>query len=111
MIQVEEVPYAYINLDISNIESFHNDVSNIPVSVEVVPHKAYLIDEPITHSGAYLNFHIFRLSQNRINRNDQIRGISHNYTIQRIKCVFYTIISIPITIILIGYISTIWDRS
>jgi hypothetical protein len=106
MIQTEEVPYGYsidMSTDLSNIDLSDVSINLIPISVEVLPHKAYLIDEPI-HSS-YLNFQIFRLSENRdIERNN------HQIIMQRIKCIFYTLISIPITIILLGYISIIWER-
>jgi len=119
MIETEEVPYGYSidlshvdlsNIDLSNIDLSDLSINLIPISVEVVPHKAYLIDEPI-HSS-YLNFQIFRLSENRINRDTLInrhRG-NHQIIIQRIKCIFYTLISIPITIILLGYVSMAWER-
>lgn len=105
----EEVPYGYI--DISNISmDLAIDVSNVPISVEVVPHKAYLIDEPL---GAYLNFQIFRLSENRIRYTENI--LTHrrreDNVIKRIKCIFYTLISIPITILLVGCMSTLWNRT
>lgn len=111
MIETEEVPYCY-SIDLSNID-ISNDISInlIPVSVEVVPHKAYLIDSEqiCTNSNdhSYLNFQIFRLSENRINRH---RG-NHQIFIQRIKCIFYTLISIPITIILLGYVSIALERA
>ena len=99
---IEEVPYG--SLDISNI----NIDDSIPISVEVVPHKAYLIEE---QSSSYLNFQIFRLSENRINRDiiRQNRESSQNL-IKRIKCILYTMVSIPITILLLGYVSTLWNR-
>ena len=95
---IEEVPYGLIDLSNTDI--------NIPISVEVIPHKAYLIEE---HSSSYLNFQIFRLSENRIIRDINQRENDQNF-IKRIKCVLYTMISIPITVILLGYISTIWNR-
>ena len=101
---IEEVPYG--SLDVSNIDV---DVS-IPISVEVVPHKAYLIEEE--HSNDYLNFQIFRLTENRINGNiiiHQNRENSQNL-IKRIKYILYTMVSIPITILLLGYVSTLWNR-
>jgi hypothetical protein len=113
MIETEEVPYGY-SIDLSHVD-LSNELSDlsinlIPISVEVVPHKAYLIDEPI-HSS-YLNFQIFRLSDNR-NRDTLIERDRNNHQllIQRIKCIFYTLISIPITIILLGYVSTVWERA
>lgn len=105
---IEEIPYG--SLDISNI----NVDDSIPISVEVVPHKAYLIEEHSNHdSSTYLNFQVFRLSENRINR---ARGIVRNraheqHVIKRIKCILYTMISIPITILLLGYVSTLWNRN
>lgn len=107
---IEEVPYG--SLDISNI----NIDESIPISVEVVPHKAYLIEE---HSTSYLNFQIFRLTENRINRQSIHRQIIHRESIhrenaqnlaKRIKCILYIMVSIPITILLLGYVSTIWNR-
>ena len=111
MIETEEVPYGY-SIDLSHVDLSNVDISDlsinlIPISVEVVPHKAYLINEPESiHS--YLNFQIFRLSENRINRNIDERN--NQIIIQRIKCIFYTLISIPITIILLGYISVALER-
>jgi len=104
VIEVIEVPYG--SLDVSNIDT---DIS-IPISVEVVPHKVYLIKEE--HSSAYLNFQMFRLTENRINRDivmNQNRENAQNL-IQRVKCILYTMVSIPITIILVRYSSTIWNR-
>jgi hypothetical protein len=101
---IEEIPYG--SLDISNI----NVDDSIPISVEVVPHKAYLIEEE--HSNDYLNFQIFRLTENRINGNiiiHQNRENSQNL-IKRIKYILYTMVSIPITILLLGYVSTLWNR-
>ena len=119
----EEVPYAYVDsIDLSNVDLSNNlldlSINLIPISVEVVPHKAYLIDEPESihsQSASYLNFQIFRLSENRINRDrdtliNRDRG-NHQIFIQRIKCIFYTLISIPITIILLGYVSMAWERA
>jgi hypothetical protein len=103
---IEEVPYGL--RDISNT---HIDYS-IPISVEVVP-QACLIEESNYHSNAYLNFQIFRLTENRINRDiliNQNRESAQNL-IKRIKCILYVMVSIPITIILLGYISTIWNDS
>lgn len=124
----EEVPYGYI--DLSNVDLSNNDLSkidpsdSIPISVEVVPHKVYLIDEPqsiqshsihSTNGGhSYLNFQIFRLSENRNRQIDIETGTvieRNNQIIQRIKCIFYTLISIPITIILLGYVSIAWERA
>jgi hypothetical protein len=113
MIQVIEVPYG--SLDISNI----NVNDSIPISVEVVPHKAYLIED--SNHDSYLNFQLFRLSENRINRDIvyQNRQSNHRESIhrensqnllKRIKCILYTMVSIPITILLLGYVSTIWNR-
>ena len=99
---IEEVPYG--SLDISNIID-----DSIPISVEVVPHKAYLIEE---QSTSYLNFQMFRLTENRINRDiiiHQNRESAQNL-MKRIKCILYAMVSIPITIILLGYSSTIWNR-
>jgi hypothetical protein len=128
MIETEEVPYGY-SIDLSNVDLSNTDLSNdlslnlIPISVEVVPHKAYLIEgdqlhrnqNSELHSVSFLNFHIFRLSENRINRDRNInieRNINnHQILIQRIKCIFYTLISIPITIILLGYVSMVWERA
>lgn len=100
---IEEVPYG--SLDISNIDID----DSIPISVEVVPHKAYLIEEE--HSSSYLNFQIFRLTENRINRDiiRQNRESSQNL-VKKIKCILYTMVSIPITILLVGYISTLLNR-
>jgi hypothetical protein len=116
MIETEEVPYGYSidlsHVDLSNIDLSDLSINLIPISVEVVPHKAYLIDEPESiHS--YLNFQIFRLSENRINRDTLIERNRNNHQIiiQRIKCIFYTLISIPITIILLGYVSMAWERT
>ena len=99
---IEEVPYG--SLDISNI----NIDDSIPISVEVVPHKAYLIEHPNA-----LNFQIFRLTENRINREgihrESIHRESAQNLIKRIKCILYAMVSIPITIILLGYSSTIWN--
>jgi hypothetical protein len=128
----EEVPYAYVDsIDLSNVDlsiDLSNNLSDlsinlIPISVEIVPHKAYLIDEPQSHSQStnghghsYLNYQIFR-SENRINRDRDIlietdrSRINHQILIQRIKCIFYTLISIPITIILLGYVSMTWERA
>ena len=111
MIETEEVPYGYSidfsHVDLSNVDISDLSINLIPISVEVVPHKAYLINEPESiHS--YLNFQIFRLSENRINRNIDERN--NQIIIQRIKCIFYTLISIPITIILLGYISVALER-
>ncbi len=111
MIEANEVPYGLI--DVSNTDI------NIPISVEaveVVPHKAYLIEE--NQLGAYLNFQMFGLSENRINRHINIhinRDINRNRdndrnVIKRIKCIICTMITIPFTVILLGYISTIWNR-
>jgi hypothetical protein len=106
---IEEVPYG--SRDISNIID-----DSIPISVEVVPHKAYLIEEHSNLSSAYLNFQMFRLTENRINRDiiRQNRENSHienaHNLIKRIKCILFTMISIPIIIILLGYVSTIWNR-
>jgi hypothetical protein len=108
---IEEVPYG--SLDVSNI----NIDDSIPISVEVVPHKAYLIEEEYNNSNSYLNFQIFRLTENRINRDiiqnrDIIRQNRENAQnlLKRIKCILYTMVSIPITILLLGYVSTIWNR-
>ena len=103
---IEEIPYG--SLDISNI----NVDDSMPISVEVVPHKAYLIEEHSNHdSSAYLNFQMFRLSENRINRNI-IRNREHEqHVIKRIKCILYTMVSIPITILLVGYISTLLNHT
>jgi len=120
MIETEEVPYGY-SIDLSNVDLSNIDVSNdlsinlIPTSVEVVPHKAILIeaDQICTIDDSYLNFQIFRLSENRINRDTIInrhRGNDQIF-IQRIKCIFYTLISIPITIILLGYVSMASERA
>ena len=105
---IEEVPYA--SRDISNVDID----DSMPISVEVVAHKAYLIEE---HSNAHLNFQIFRLNENRINRNIVIyenRESSHRENAQilinRIKCILYTMVSIPITILLVGYVSTLWNH-
>jgi hypothetical protein len=104
---IEEIPYG--SLDISNI----NIDDSIPISVEVVPHKAYLIEEHSNHdSSSYLNFQIFRLTENRINRDiiaRQNRESSQNL-VKNIKCILYTMVSIPITILLVGYISTLLNR-
>jgi hypothetical protein len=97
---IEEVPYG--SRDISNVDT---DIS-IPISVEVFPHKVYLIEDNLSHSGAYLNFQTFRLSENRINRE---RESSQNL-IKKVKCILYTMVSIPITILLLGYVSTTWNR-
>lgn len=106
---IEEIPYG--SLDISNI----NVDDSMPISVEVVPHKAYLIEEE--YSNSYLNFQIFRLTENRINRDiiiRQNRQSNHRENTQnllkRIKCILYTMVSIPITILLLGYVSTLWNR-
>lgn len=101
---IEEIPYG--SLDISNI----NIDYSIPISVEVVPHKAYLIEEE--HSSSYLNFQIFRLTENRINRDIIIRQNreSSQNLVKKIKCILYTMVSIPITILLVGYISTLLNR-
>lgn len=105
---IEEVPYGSLALDISNI----NVDDSMPISVEVVPHKAYLIED----SCSDLNFQIFRLTENRINRDiiHQNRESSHRESaqklIKRIKCILYTMVSIPITIILLGYVSTAWNQ-
>lgn len=103
---IEEIPYG--SLDISNI----NVDDSIPISVEVVPHKAYLIEEHSNHdSSPYINFQIFRLSENRINRNI-IRNREHEqHVIKRIKCILYTMVSIPITILLVGYVSTLLNHA
>lgn len=103
--EVIEVPYG--SLDVSNVDT---DIS-IPISVEVVPHKVYLIEEH-NDSTSYLNFQMFRLTENRINRDAirQNRESSQNL-IKRVKCILYTMVSIPITIILLGYVSTVWERS
>jgi hypothetical protein len=100
---IEEVPYG--SLDISNVDID----DSIPISVEVVPHKAYLIEEE--HPSSYLNFQIFRLTENRINRDiiRQNRESPHNL-IKNIKCILYTMVSIPITILFVGYISTLLNR-
>jgi hypothetical protein len=102
---IEEVPYG--SLDISNI----NIDDSIPISVEVVPHTAYLIEE---QSTSYLNFQIFRLTEHRINRESSHRESIHRENAQnlakRIKCILYIMVSIPITILLLGYVSTIWNR-
>lgn len=104
-IEVIEVPYG--SLDVSNVDT---DIS-IPISVEVVPHKVYLIEES-DDSNSYLNFQMFRLTENRINRVtiNQNRESAQNL-IKRVKCILYTMVSIPITIILLGYVSTVWNRS
>ncbi len=104
---IEEIPYG--SLDVSNIDT---DIS-IPISVEVVPHKIYLIEEHSeNYSGAYLNFQMFRLTENRINRDITIRQNRENAQnlIKRIKCILYIMVSIPITIILLGYVSTVWNH-
>jgi hypothetical protein len=108
---IEEIPYG--SLDISNI----NVNDSIPISVEVVPHKAYLIEEEHSNlSTDYLNFQIFRLTENTINRDiiRQNRQSNHRENTQnllkRIKCILYTMVSIPITILLLGYVSTLWNR-
>ena len=112
----EEVPYGYIDSMIDL--SLNIDISNVPISVEVVPHKAYLIDEPINSinsiNSSYLNFQIFRLSENRINRHTEIQLTNRRRevnVIQKIKCIFYTFISIPITILLVGCMSTLLNRT
>ncbi len=101
---IEEIPYG--SLDISNI----NVDEIIPISIEVVPHKAYLIED----SGAYLNFQTFRITENIINRESihresSNRESSHNL-VKKIKCILYTMVSIPITILLLGYVSTLWNE-
>ena len=117
MIETEEVPYGYSidlsHVDLSNIDLSDLSINLIPISVEVVPHKAYLIDDPESIHSSYLNFQIFRLSENRINRDTLIERNRNNHQIiiQRIKCIFYTLISIPITIILLGYVSMAWERT
>ena len=100
-IQVIEVPYG--SRDISNVDI---DVS-ITISVEVVPHKVYLIEEISNshHSESYLNFHLLR-SENRIR--DIVNQDNDQNLIKRIKCILYGMVSIPITILLLGYTSTIW---
>ena len=117
MIETEEVPYGY-SIDLSNVDLSNTDLSNdlslnlIPISVEVVPHKAYLIEEEHSNlSTDYLNFQIFRLTENTINRDiiRQNRENSQNL-LKRIKCILYTMVSIPITILLLGYVSTLWNR-
>lgn len=110
---IEEVPYGSLDISNTNIDE------SIPISVEVVPHKAYLIEEH-NHSTSYLNFQIFRLTENRINREIILnRESSHRESIhrenaqnlaKRIKCILYIMVSIPITILLLGYVSTIWNR-
>jgi hypothetical protein len=108
---IEEVPYG--SRDVSNVDI---DIS-IPISVEVIPHKVYLIEEnsysgnhsvnhSVNHSGAYLNFHIVR-SENRIR---DINRENDQNILKRIKCILYTMVSIPITILLLGYTSTIWGQ-
>jgi hypothetical protein len=100
---IEEIPYG--SLDISNI----NIDDSIPLSVEVVPHKAYLIED----SSSYLNFKIFRLSENRINR-DIVRNRNRENAdnlVKRIKCILYTMVSIPITLLLVGYVSTLLNHA
>ena len=105
---IEEIPYG--SLDISNI----NVDDSIPISVEVVPHKAYLIEEHSNHdSSSYLNFQIFRLSENRINR-DIVRNRNRENAdnlVKRIKCILYTMVSIPITLLLVGYVSTLLNHA
>ncbi len=99
---IEEIPYG--SLDISNI----NIDDSIPLSVEVIPHKAYLIED----SSSYLNFQIFRLTENRdilIHQNRESRESSQNL-VKKIRCILYTMVSIPITILLVGYISTLLNQ-
>ena len=103
---IEEIPYG--SLDVSNVDTS----ISIPISVEVVPHKVYLFEE---NSSAYLNFQLFRLSENRINRDryrnrESIHRENDQNLIKRIKCILYTMVSIPITILLLGYTSTVWNR-
>ena len=102
---IEEIPYG--SLDISNI----NVDDSIPISVEVVPHKAYLIEEHSNHdSNSYINFQIFRLTENRINRDIVRNRENAENLVKRIKCILYIMVSIPITILLLGYVSTLWNR-
>ena len=77
MITTQDIPYGYY--DLSN-----NLITNIPISVEVIPYKAIPIIDI------------------QINRNNQIYS-RENYMHIIFKCIAYTILSIPILLVLIGF--------
>jgi hypothetical protein len=78
----EDIPYAYY--DISN--NSNDLVTNIPISIEVIPYKAIPINEI------------------QVNRNNQIYSRGNSW--QNIyKYITYTILSLPIILVIIGFIN------
>ena len=78
----EDIPYGYYDLsNNSNILA-----TNIPVSIEVIPYKAIPIIEI------------------QVNRNNQIYSRGNSW--QNIyKYITYTILSLPIILVIIGFIN------
>lgn len=70
---IQEIPYG--------IYEQNKNIDNLPISLEVIPHKAILIT----------NAHVI----NQSSRNDLILNIY--------KCVFITFFSIPIILVLISF--------
>ena len=96
---LEEIPYGvYTENDISNnlIENKNIPILvEIPISVEVVPHKAILIvdaQEPTSRSRRD------RRSRGSFTINNE------NTLMQRFKYIFYTVYSIPIVMVLGGFV-------
>ena len=83
----EDIPYGYYDLS-NNLNNSNNLVTNIPISIEVIPYKAIPIIE---------------IQVNRNNQNNQIysRGTWQN----TYKYITYTILSLPIILVIIGFIN------
>jgi len=78
----EDIPYGYY--DLSN--NSNNLVTSIPISIEVIPYKAIPIIEI------------------QVNRNNQV--YSRGNSLQNIyKYITYTILSLPIILVIIGFVN------
>ena len=77
----QDIPYGYY--DVSN-NSFDSNNSNVPISVEIIPYKAIPIIE--------------------IQINNQIYSRGNSWQIIY-KYVAYTILSLPIILLIIGFLS------
>jgi len=78
----EDIPYGYY--DLSN--NSNNLGTNIPISIEVIPYKAIPIIEI------------------QVNRNNQIYSIGNSWQ-NTYKYITYTILSLPIILVIIGFIN------
>jgi hypothetical protein len=85
---MNEIPYAlYVMNDVSHNDTSQNELSELPISVEIVPYKAISIND-------------IQIILNQRENVRRIRRSRDEYMSSRFKYLFFLVVSIPIILVM-----------